>query len=130
MCAYLGEKMTDKLELMYQHQSEFINLLQKMRNHPSVPFDLSDKKSQQHLRNLAYECMGELFEANILLKNSKSHRATDISDFDKDSYLEELTDVLHYFLGIVICSGISVDELFQKFMEKGETNFNRIKSGY
>jgi len=95
-----------------------------------VPFDLSDKRSQQQLRNLAYECMGELFEANILLKNSKSHRATNIAEFDRDAYLEELTDVLHYFLGIVICSGISVDELFSKFMQKGETNFSRIRSGY
>jgi predicted house-cleaning noncanonical NTP pyrophosphatase (MazG superfamily) len=122
--------VADKLELMYQHQQEFIGLLQKMRGHAPVPFDLSDKRSQQQLRNLAYECMGELFEANILLKNSKSHRATNIAEFDRDAYLEELTDVLHYFLGIVICSGISVDELFQKFMEKGETNFSRIRSGY
>lgn len=122
--------MTDKLEAMYEHQQEFIDLLQKMRGHPPVPFDLTDKKSQQALRSLAYECMGELFEANILLKNSKSHRATHIEDFDRDAYLEELTDVLHYFLGIVICSGISADELFQKFMKKGETNFTRIKTGY
>jgi hypothetical protein len=122
--------MTDKLEAMYAHQQEFIDLLQKMRGHPPVPFDLTDKKSQQALRSLAYECMGELFEANILLKNSKSHRATQIEEFDRESYLEELTDVLHYFLGIVICSGISSDELFQKFMKKGETNFTRIKSGY
>jgi hypothetical protein len=122
--------MTDKLEQMYEHQREFIDLLQKMRGHPPIPFDLSDKKSQQMLRNLAYECMGELFEANILLKNSKSHRATQITEFDRESYLEELTDVLHYFLGIVICSGVSVDELFEKFMKKGETNFTRIKTGY
>ncbi len=122
--------MSDKLDLMYQHQREFIDLLQKMRGHAPVPFDLTDKRSQQQLRNLAYECMGELFEANILLKNSKSHRATHIDEFDREAYMEELTDVLHYFLGIVICSGISVDELFQKFMQKGETNFNRINTGY
>jgi predicted house-cleaning noncanonical NTP pyrophosphatase (MazG superfamily) len=120
----------DMLREMYKHQQEFISLLQEMRGHPPIPFDLSDKKSQQRLRSLAYECMGELFEANILLKNSKSHRATHIEEFDRDAYLEELSDVLHYFLGIVICSGITVDELFQKFMEKGVTNFNRIKTGY
>jgi len=121
---------TDMLREMYKHQQEFIGLLQELRGHPSTPFDLSSKKSQQRLRSLAYECMGELFEANILLKNSKSHRATEISDFDRDSYLEELTDVLHYFLGIVICSGISVDELFEKFMQKGSINIERIRSGY
>ena len=122
--------MSDKLEQMYRHQQDFIELLQQMRGHPPVPFNLNDKKCQQQLRHLAYECMGELFEANILLKNSKSHRATQITEFDRESYLEELTDVLHYFLGIVICSGISVDELFEKFMKKGETNFTRIKTGY
>lgn len=124
------ESRSDRLSEMYEHQREFITLLHEMRDHPSVPFDLTDKKSQQRLRSLAYECMGELFEANILLKNSKSHRATHIEEFDRDAYLEELSDVLHYFLGIVICSGITVDELFQKFMEKGATNFNRIKTGY
>lgn len=121
---------SDMLRVMYEHQRDFIGLLQEMRGHPSTPFDLSDKKSQQRLRSLAYECMGELFEANILLKNSKSHRATEISEFDRDAYMEELTDVLHYFLGIVICSGISVDELFEKFMKKGSINIERIRSGY
>lgn len=126
----MDNKEVDRLAKMYEHQSAFITLLQEMRGHPSTPFDLTDKKSQQHLRSLAYECMGELFEANILLKNSKSHRATHIEEFDRAAYLEELSDVLHYFLGIVICSGITVDELFEKFMEKGATNFNRIKTGY
>lgn len=120
----------DMLRAMYEHQQEFIGLLQEMRGHASTPFDLSDKKSQQRLRSLAYECMGELFEANILLKNSKSHRATEIVEFDREAYLEELTDVLHYFLGIVICSGITVEELFGKFMQKGEVNIERIRTGY
>ena len=120
----------DKFEKMFSQQLEFIKLMQEHRNHPEVPMDLSKKENQQFLRHLTYECMGELFESNILLKNSKSHRVTDIQDFDREAYVEELSDVLHYFLGIAICSGVSCEELFNKYMEKGKINRRRILSGY
>jgi len=120
----------DKFEKMYAQQNKFIQLMQDKGLHPETPLDITQKKSQQFLRHLAYECMGELFESNILLKNSKAHRVTEISDFDRDAYVEELSDVLHYFMGIVICSGISVDEMFDMYMSKGKINENRINTGY
>ncbi|MAG27585.1 hypothetical protein CMI47_18790 [Candidatus Pacearchaeota archaeon] len=120
----------DRLKKMYEQQNAFISLMQKHRSHPEVPLDITEKKSQQFLRMLAYECMGELFESNILLKNSKYHRATEVTEFDRDAYVEELCDVLHYFFGIVICSGISSDELFDTYMSKGKINVERILGGY
>jgi|ETNvirenome_6_85_1030632.scaffolds.fasta_scaffold53614_2 hypothetical protein len=118
------------LKIMFKQQRDFIALLQKYRDHPNIPFDITDKKSQQFLRQLAFECMGELFEANIHLKNSKSHRKTNIVEFDRDKYIEELSDVLHYFFGIAICSGVTSDELYEAYMTKGETNVKRILDGY
>lgn len=122
--------MSDKLESMYEQQKEFNELLRDKRNHPDFPLDLSDKKNQLFLKSLAHECMHELFEANHLMKGAKRHRATEISEFDRESYKEELVDALHYFLGIVIYSGISCDELFEAFMNKGKVNIKRIESGY
>lgn len=120
----------DKLEQMYEQQRHFNELLKQKRNYPDFPLDLAEKKNQQMLKNLAHECMHELFEANHLLKNSKTHRVTEVKEFDRESYKEELVDALHYFLGIIIYSGISVDELHEAFMKKGEINVNRLLGGY
>lgn len=122
--------LKDKLEIMYEQQRSFNALLRDERNHPEFPLDLSVKKNQQFLKSLAHECMHELFEANLLLKNSKRHRVTELAEFDRESYKEELVDVLHYFLGIVIYSGISCDELFDAFIKKGETNVERVRNNY
>lgn len=120
----------DKLEKMYNQQRDFNILLRDERQYPNFPLDLSEKKNQQILKGLAHECMHELFEANHLLKNSKNHRVTDIKEFDRESYKEELVDALHYFFGIVVYSGITVDELYDAFMKKGEVNVKRVKTGY
>jgi hypothetical protein len=126
----IKETTMDKLEKMYNQQRDFNVLLRDERQMPDFPLDLREKKNQQMLKGLAHECMHELFEANHLLKNSKAHRVTEVKDFDRESYKEELVDALHYFFGIVIYSGISVEELYEAFMKKGEVNVRRVKSGY
>lgn len=120
----------DKLELMYEQQLEFNNLLVSDRDYPSFPLDLTEKTSQNFLKTLGHECMHELFEANHLLKNSKKHRASNIEAFDREAYKEELCDALHYFFGILNYSGISCEEIFDAYMKKGVINVSRIKSGY
>lgn len=122
--------MMDKLQEMWLQQKEFMTLLQQKRNFPSFPVDPSSKSGQKFLKGITHECMHELFEANQALKNSKDHRATDIEEFDRDHYVEELVDALHYFFEIAILSGISLEELYSAYIKKGETNINRIESGY
>lgn len=120
----------NELEQMFRQQKKFIRLLQEKRGHPEVPLDLSKKESQLFLKHLSHECMHELFESNMLLKNSKTHRATELPDFDHEAYKEELSDVLHYLVGILICSGISYEEIFEVYMKKGAVNIERINEGY
>ncbi len=119
-----------KFEIMFEQQKEFLELLRDKRDFPDFPLDLSEKKSQQFLKSLAHECMHELFESNMLLKNAKSHRSTEISDFDRDAYTEELSDVLHYLIGILLYSGISYEEMYKMYMKKGQINLDRINGGY
>jgi uncharacterized protein YktA (UPF0223 family) len=119
-----------KLHKMYSQQKHFMQLLKQYRNFPNFPVALSSKDGQKLLKHYTHECMHELFEANQMLKNSKDHRATQVLDFDKDKYLEELSDALHYFFEIVILSGISPDELYESYMKKGTINIDRIKNGY
>ena len=119
-----------KFETMFEQQKEFLELLRDKRDFPNFPLDLSEKKNQQFLKSLAHECMHELFESNMLLKNAKSHRSTEINDFDRDSYTEELSDVLHYLIGILLYSGISYEEMYEMYMKKGQINLDRINGGY
>ena len=120
----------DKLQEMWEQQEKFMKLLQERRNFTKFPVDMTSKSGQKLLKGMTYECMHELFEANQMLKNSKDHRATELSEFDKEHYVEELVDTLHYFFEIVISSGISVDELYEAYIKKGKVNIERIENGY
>lgn len=122
--------MKDRLQTMWNQQEEFMRLLQEKRGFPLFPVDITHKSGQKFLKSITYECMGELFEANQELKNGKDHRATDVSNFDRDAYVEELVDSLHFFFEIVIASGITLDELYNSYLSKGTTNVNRINGGY
>ncbi len=77
---------------MWEQQSEFVKLLQKKRGFPETPVDLSKKDGQKFVKSLVYETMTELFEALVHLKNSKSHRATEIKEFERNEFVEELVD--------------------------------------
>jgi hypothetical protein len=120
----------DRLQKMWDQQLDFMNLLREKRNFPDFPVDMTTKQGQKFLKSITHECMGELFEANQELKNSKSHRASDLPDINKDDYLEELVDSLHFFFEIVIASGISLDDLVLAYLKKGEKNVKRIEGGY
>lgn len=122
--------MSDKLKEMWDQQVSFMKLLQRKRNFPEFPVDPSSKSGQKFLKGITHECMHELFEANQILKNSKDHRATNVSEFDHQHYVEELVDALHYFFEIAILSGITIEELHEAYMSKGNTNIERIENGY
>ena len=122
--------MMDKLKEMWLQQEQFMDLLRNHRNFPEYPVDLTSKSGQKFLKGITHECMHELFEANQALKNSKDHRATDVKDFDREHYVEELVDALHYFFEIAILSNVQVDELYSAYMKKGNINIERIKNGY
>ena len=121
---------TDNLKEMWEQQRQFMELLREKRNFPQFPVDISTKEGQKFVKDMGHECMHELFEALHLLRDSKTHRQTIVGGFDRDSFIEELSDALHYFYEICILSGVSMEELFEMYMKKGEKNFNRICTGY
>ena len=122
--------MTDHLTQMYDQQVAFMKLLQEKRNFPEFPVDIVSKKGQQFLDTIFFHMMKEMFEAGQHLRNAKSHRITEIQELDREAYVEELVDALHLFFEICIASGLSMDELFQAYMKKGNINVERIQNGY
>lgn len=116
--------------LMWQQQVDFMRLLQRERNFPEFPVDITSKQGQQLLEGISFHMMKELFEAGQHLKNAKSHRITEIKDVDRNAFKEELVDVLHLFIELAVAAGIEREELVTAYLEKGEINFARIKQGY
>lgn len=122
--------MEDHLKKMWDQQFEFMRILQEKRNFPEFPVDITSKKGQQLIKDVRSHLMEELFEAGQHLKNSKSHRETNLPDVDRTAYLEELVDAGHLFIEMLIVSGITLDEFYNAYISKGDINVNRILNGY
>ena len=44
---------------------------------------------------------------------------------DEDALKNELVDVLHFFVGMCLKSGMTADELYSRYREKNRENFDR-----
>ena len=122
----------DKLDQMFELRKAFMTALQKQVPdvYPEMPVDLTNKATQQHLRDLALRGVEEVFEAVQELKNAKSHRQTEIRDFDRAAFKEEMVDSFNYFLSLLIIMGVTPDELFEAYVNKDKIIHDRIKSKY
>ncbi len=54
---------------------------------------------------------------------------------DSDRVKEELVDILHFFVSMCIKAGMDADELYERYMQKNQENFDRqhgrsAKAGY
>tara|TARA_Y100000310_G_C20655280_1_gene801662 strand:+ start:748 stop:1116 length:369 start_codon:yes stop_codon:yes gene_type:complete len=122
--------MTDKLHTMFEQQQEFMKLLKEHRSFPEWPVDIKTKQGQQFCREIVFNSIEEYFEALQHLKNWKSHRVTEIKNIQRDKFIEELCDMLHYFVELAIVVGVSPNELYDAYIAKGKINESRIKNGY
>lgn len=120
----------DRLEEMWKQQQNFVRLLQKERGFPDFPVDITSKNGQQFLKTISHWCMDELFESNLCLKNSKFHKKTDDKDIDRTLYIEEISDCLHFLFELTMAAGVSLDELYESYMSKGEKNEKKILEGF
>ena len=122
----------DKLQSMFEMRESFMRSL-KDRNpeiYPEWPVDLTDKVSQQHLRDTALKGVEEMFEALQHLKNWKPHRNTEIKEFDREEFLEEVVDAFNYFLSLLVMTGVTAEELFNAYSKKDNIIHERLKTGY
>ena len=123
---------SDKLDTMFSLRESFMKAL-KERNpseYPAWPIDLSDKSSQQHARDMALRGVEEMFEALQHLKNWKPHRVTQITEFDRDEFVEEVVDAFNYFFSVLVLTGVTSDELFAMYKKKDMIIRDRLNSGY
>ena len=102
----------------------------KRDSYPEWPIDLSDKISQQHVRDMSLRGVEEMFEALQHLKNWKPHRDSDLPDFNKEEFLEEVVDAFNYFFSVLVLIGVNDDELFEAYCQKDDIIHNRLRDGY
>ncbi len=102
----------------------------KPSEYPEWPVDLKNKRHQQHVRDMSLRGVEEMFEALQHLKNWKPHRDTEIQEFDKEEFLEEVVDAFNYFLSVLVLTGIDANTFFDAYCKKDKVIHDRLKSGY
>ena len=122
----------DKLDKMFSLREDFmLSLREKIPgSYPEWPLDLYNKKDQQFCRDMTLRGVEEMFEALQHLKNWKPHRETEVTEFDRDEFLEEIVDAFNYFFSIVILTGYSSDDLYSAYVKKDKIIHRRLESGY
>ena len=122
----------DRLTELFELRKSFMKTLEAARpgTYPEWPVNISEKKSQQVLRDTALKGIEEMFEALQHLKNWKPHRATEIQDFDKEEFLEEVVDAFNYFLSVLALVGVDENDFYEAYLKKDQIIRDRISNGY
>ena len=117
---------------MFRLRQEFMQAMVDVNPdiYPKWPVNLTEKKSQQVLRDTALKGVEEMFEALQHLKNWKPHKKTEVDEFDREEFLEEIVDAFNYFLSLLVLTGVTADELFEAYCKKDEVIHNRLNTGY
>lgn len=68
--------------------------------------------------------IGEIGEVIDIIKKNGGRKSTENDEIRKD-LIEELADVLMYYNDVLLCYGISADELKQAYISKFRTNMER-----
>ena len=124
--------MSDRLDQIFGFREEFMDLIKDKYkdSYPNWPVDLSEKNSQATIRETALKGVEEMFEALGHLKNWKPHRETEMKEFDREEFLEEVVDSFNYFFSLLILMGVDSNEFFEAFLKKDTIIRERLKAGY
>ena len=125
-------KEFDRLDKIFELRKSFMSMLEDVKpgSYPPWPLDISSKASQQVLRDTALKGIEEMFEALQHLKNWKPHRDTEIQEFHRDDFIEEVVDAFNYFLSVLVLMGVDATEFFEAYTGKDKIIHQRIKRGY
>ena len=125
-------RKNDNLSEIFQLREDFMKRLDNVKpgSYPQWPLDITTKQSQQVLRETALKGIEEMFEALQHLKNWKPHRNTDMPEFDREEFLEEVVDSFNYFLSVLVLVGVTDSEFFDAYKKKDSIIRKRLTSGY
>jgi len=123
--------MSDNLDVMFVMQEALMKkYAERDETFPAWPIDFSDKKQQKFVHDVLVNAVSEIFEATRELKNTKQHRQTNITDFDKPAFLEECVDVQKYLIEAMILADITPADFYKAYCDKDAVCHERISSKY
>lgn len=115
----------DRLEEMLKLQDEL-----QERYTGTSPIDLVGEGRKDYVRTMVLACTDELHEA---LREVPWKPWSGNTLWDKDSEINfklELVDAFHFFMNLMLVSGMTADELFTEYLRKNGINHGRIDGGY
>lgn len=120
---------SDKLDRAFCLQREYMDMLVEHDRLPEYPVDLTTKPGQRLIKETAFNCIAELMESTVILKN-KMHRLSEDTEVDMPHYLEELGDTFAFFMESCILSGITASDIYNEYIRKNSIVRNRLLEGY
>jgi len=115
-------KGQDKLETMYNLQKNLAV------GYGVEPKSIDTKEGQNQIKHLVFCCVEEMFEMTNTLKN-RPWTKTEVP-VDRQHFLDELADMLAFFMELLVMTGLTVDEIFEIYLRKLKINRFRRESGY
>ena len=105
----------DKLDIIFELQNKFDSDVIKNRS-------LENITPEEWIQKQTLAIISELAEllAEVNFKWWKNPK-----EVDANNVKEELVDILHFFVGMCLKSGMTSEELFKIYLNKNEENFKR-----
>ena len=107
--------MTDKLDTIFSMQEALNAYIVEKRHLEGISMD-------EWMQKLTLAMMSEMSEVldEVNFKWWKNPK-----EIDSDALKDELVDVLHFFVSMCLRSGMTAQELFDRYLAKNEENFKR-----
>lgn len=116
--------VADKLDVLFEMQAGLDGYIREKRG-------LNYSKGEW----VCKKAMALMVELGEVVSEAQYKWWKNYSDIDEAALKEEIVDVLHFFLGMCIDSGMTADELFDIYLKKNKENYDRqnglsLKKGY
>lgn len=110
------------LEVIFARQAEL-----QARSFGVDLASLSDEDRSRFIRDMTLACTDELHEAlaEVGWKPWASSRHV-----NRDAFVGELIDALHFLVNLFLAVGASADEVTERYMAKADVNRKRQEDGY
>jgi len=105
----------DKLEQMFDLQSQLDENIVKIKNLKDIPFEEWMQK----------DCIAMISELSELMDEVNFKWWKNPKPLDMSRIHEELVDILHFFISMCIKANLSPEELFTGYVNKNQENFDR-----
>lgn len=122
--------MNNKLEIMLEMQESF-------QKHVGFDFEkMTINEKSSYIKEMMLWVQDEMCEALHELPFAKGwSKKYDTWTDEKieeqmDKFKKEMIDSFHFFMNILIASGMTAEDIFNEYIDKNEINIQRQKTGY